>query len=65
MNWFEIYRLDWIFEMLQIYGFINREHLMKKFRISKPQASKDLQNYIHLHSDTITYNSTLKRYEKI
>lgn len=64
MNYFELQRLDWIFEMLQIYGFINREHLVRKFRISIPQASKDINKYIKLHEGTLEYNMTTKRYEK-
>lgn len=42
MTWCERQRQEWIAEMLTIYGFINREHLMRKFEISQPQASKDL-----------------------
>jgi hypothetical protein len=31
--WFEQQRMDWIAETLRIFGFINREHLMRKFGI--------------------------------
>jgi len=41
VNWFARYRLDWIADMLHVYGFLNREHLQRKFGISTPQASKD------------------------
>ncbi len=34
MKWFEQHRQDWIAEMLRVYGFINRDHLMRKFGIS-------------------------------
>ena len=31
--------------MVRIYGYINRKHLEKKFEISTPQASMDLQYF--------------------
>lgn len=65
MKWFETYRMDWIFEMVQIYKFINREHLVKKFKISNIQASIDLRTYQKLHPNTIFYNVNSKRYEKL
>lgn len=61
-NYFEELRLDWIWEMLNIYGYINREHLMKKFKISKPQASKDLNKATKLYQH-MKYNLSNKRYE--
>jgi hypothetical protein len=45
MNYFWHLRQDWIAEMLEIYGYINRKHLMRKFNISEIQASKDLTLY--------------------
>lgn len=62
-NWFQRQRIEWIDEILQIYGFINREHLMKKFEISRPQASKDLRIYLVLYPGVMTYNPKAKRYE--
>ena len=44
-RWLEDYRMEWIAEMLRIYGFVNRQHLQRKFGISVPQASKDLQAF--------------------
>ena len=61
-RWFENYRMDWIAEMLNIYGFVNREHLMRKFGISVPQASKDLNNFRRLNPDKIAYDLSLRRY---
>lgn len=61
-NYFLNVRIDWIFEMLQIYGFINREHLMKKFKISMPQASKDLK-LASKFFPSMKYNLNTKRYE--
>ena len=61
-RWFENYRMDWIKEMLHIYGFVNRQHLQRKFGISVPQASTDLNNFRRLYPDMIAYDLTLKRY---
>lgn len=62
MRWFEQHRQDWIEEMLQVYGFINREHLMRKFGVSRPQASADLQTYQHLNPGAVRYDLSAKRY---
>lgn len=64
-NWFENQRIAWIAEMLHVYGFINREHLMRKFGISKPQASKDLHGFYQRSSGSVRYNMTTKRYERV
>lgn len=65
MNWFEKRRMEWIRETVTIFGFINREHLQKKFGISKPQASYDLGKFQELFPGLIHYNSSTKRYEVI
>lgn len=62
-NWFENQRVAFIAEMLHVYGFINREHLMRKFSISQPQASKDLREYQRRSSGSMAYNLSTKRYE--
>lgn len=64
-NWFENRRVAWIAEMLHVYGFINREHLMRKFGISKPQASKDLSMFQRRSSGGVRYNLSAKRYERV
>lgn len=64
-NWFENRRVAWIAEMLHIYGFINREHLMRKFDISMPQASKDLRAYQKRSPGAVMYNPVNKRYERV
>lgn len=61
-NWFALQRQAWIAEMLTIYGFINREHLQRKFGISTPQASIDLQTYMREHPRDITYDLSRKCY---
>lgn len=63
MNWFAEQRQAWIGEMLDVYGFINREHLELKFRISTPQASADLRAYAKANPDKIKYNASAKKYE--
>ncbi len=63
-NWCEQQRMDWIAETLRVFGFINRDHLQRKFGISQPQASKDLNAYAKAHPDAMRYNLTTKRYEK-
>lgn len=60
--WFEQHRQAWIAEMLMIYGFINREHLMRKFQLSMPQASLDLQRFIRAHPTGIAYDTSRKCY---
>lgn len=60
--WFEQHRQAWIAEMVSIYGFINREHLMTKFRISMPQASNDLQRFLRAHPTGIVYDTSRKCY---
>jgi hypothetical protein len=62
-RWFESQRIAFIAEMLHIYGFINREHLMRKFGISMPQASKDLQSYLQHSAGSVSYHLRRKRYE--
>ncbi len=60
--YFKQLRLDWIDETLHIFGFINREHLVRKFGVSVPQASLDMQE-ARCRNALITYNPSLKRYE--
>lgn len=64
MAWCEDQRQAWIADMLAVYGFINRGHLMRKFGISMPQASKDLQLFARRHPGTIQYDLTRKCYVK-
>lgn len=62
MNWFADHRQGWIAEMLAVYGFINRQHLERKFGISRPQASADLQTYLRTHPDRVRYDTSRKAY---
>lgn len=63
-DWFQAHRQDWIREMIDIYGFINRDHLRRKFGISHPQASTDLREAQARWPDLMTYNASSKRYER-
>lgn len=63
MSWFADARQAWIAEMLVVYGFINRDHLMRKFRISQPQASMDLVRFAAENRGLMVYNVHTKRYE--
>lgn len=48
--------------MLHVYGFINREHLQRKFGISVPQASLDLQRFARSHPKAMRYDLSRKCY---
>lgn len=65
MNWFQNERMKWIAEMLNVYGFINREHLERKFGISTPQASADLRRFQRLYPMVVRYDLSRKRYEAV
>lgn len=65
MTWFPQHRLEWIANMLHVYGFINREHLQRKFGISQPQASNDLQAFIKTHPSVARYDVSRKCYVSI
>lgn len=63
-DWFKRYRIDWIFEIVWIFGYINREHIMKKFGVSMQQASMDIRDAMSAYPNRIEYNKTTKRYEQ-
>jgi hypothetical protein len=62
MSWCEKQRIDWIAETLRIFGFIQRDHLRRKFGISTPQASLDLNKFMRLYPHTMAYQPKQKRY---
>jgi hypothetical protein len=62
-NWFATTRMMWIEETLHVYGYLRREHLERKFRISTPQASHDLKRFMQLRPGAMVYNTIAKRYE--
>jgi hypothetical protein len=61
-DWCSEQRQAWIAEMLQVYGFLNRDHLMRKFRISQPQASADLRTFMETHPRAMRYDLSRKCY---
>jgi len=61
-RWFEQHRLEWIAETLRVFGFINREHVQRKFGLSRPQASADLAAFMRAHPRAMTYDLSAKRY---
>lgn len=61
-RWYKNHRTEWIAEMLRVYGFINREHIMRKFGLSMPQASKDLNDFQRKNPGAVTYSLSLKRF---
>lgn len=63
-HWFQEHRLAWIKESVEIFGAINREHVMRKFLISTPQASLDIAEVGRRWPDLMTYNKSTKRYER-
>lgn len=62
VRWFVLQRREWIAEMLRIYGFINREHLEKKFGLSTPQASLDLKLFQKSYPYAMNYDLSRKCY---
>ena len=62
MNWFQQHRLEWIADMLFVYGFINRQHLVRKFGISEPQAALDFKLFQSRHQGRMRYDKRTKRY---
>jgi len=54
--------MNWIAETLRVFGFINRDHLMRKFGISMPQASLDLTAFAKAHPKAMSYDLSAKRY---
>lgn len=62
MRWFEEQRMAWIAETLRVFGFINREHLERRFGISTPQASKDLATFGRAHPRAMAYDPSAKCY---
>ncbi len=62
MSWCEDQRMAWIEETVRIFGYINREHIMKKFGVSTPQASVDLNRFMRRYPGRIVYDQHAKRY---
>lgn len=61
--WFRETRLAWMRESVQIFGFLNRTHVMRKFGVSEPQAAIDFREAQRRWPESFTYNASTKRYE--
>lgn len=64
MNYFAQLRQNYIKEIIETRGVLNRADLMNQFGISVPQASLDINKFLANHPDSMIYNRSLKRYEK-
>ena len=64
MRYFEKLRVEWIIESLEIFGFINREHVCKKFGVTSQIASKDFGTVQKLHPHLMRYDTSTKCYWK-
>lgn len=62
LNWYAQQRQEWIDEMLHIYGFINRKHIMAKFQCSEALAAGDLRTFSAATPDRMTYCPQRKAY---
>lgn len=63
-NWFARHRLEWIAETLRVFGFINRDHLVRKFGISVPQASSDFKAFDRWQPGAMKYDLCGKCYRR-
>ena len=62
MNWFASHRQEWIADMLQVYGFITRGHMVRKFGISNAQAAIDFRAFNEANPEAMTYDNRKKIY---
>ena len=62
INWFVSQRQAWIMETVRVFGFINRDHIVRKFGVSTQQASTDIKLFMHLNPTRIVYDKSAKRY---
>lgn len=56
-------RLRFIDMKMQTQRFINRDEIMKQFRISSPTATNDIKRYKKANPDALFLNWSNKRYE--
>jgi hypothetical protein len=61
-KWFKEQRLKWIAERINPFQV---KDLMDYFSVSRPQASRDINDYITTNPSDLSYNKRLKRYEKV
>jgi hypothetical protein len=61
-RWSVTQRLEFIENTLYWRGRINRSDLVNQYQISLPQASGDLQKYLEIAEDGVSYDSSAKAY---
>lgn len=64
MTWFTEQRFAWIKESVEIFGYVNRGHIVKKFGITTAQASVDIREVQARWPDLMDYDTSGKRYVK-
>lgn len=62
MRYFERLRIGWIIETVEIFGFINRGHVVKKFGVTEQVVSSDFKNVQKLHPHLMRYDTSAKCY---
>lgn len=62
-TWCVEFRLAWIKENLEIFGQMNRQFIVRKFRVSQQQASQDINKALERWPSLMIYNRSTKRYE--
>jgi hypothetical protein len=61
-DWFRQRRMCFINDAIIIYGYINRIHLMRKFRLSKQAAARDLSAFAKSNPQLVRYDGHFKCY---
>ena len=61
-TWFVERRLEWIRESVEIFGRINREHVVQKFGITPQQVSADFAEAERRWPEMMRYDRSLKCY---
>jgi hypothetical protein len=64
-QWFRQQRIEWIIENVKVFGFMKRDHVMRKFEVSPDQATKDLRSILQNYPGLMAYNTSTRRYELI
>jgi hypothetical protein len=64
LTWAQEQRMKMIECMLRAYGYINRAHIERMFRVSTPQASADISLFKTLYPGLLEYNTSTKQYEQ-
>jgi hypothetical protein len=62
LNYFQRKRLKFINNMIWVYGYIQRGHLMRRFGISETQAAQDIEVVQKTFPHLMVYNRQLKCY---